>query len=182
MALTRSGTLYRSYVNGELADTEAGVGVLPDPVTTLAIGCTHEFWNGFLGGAVDEVTIYHRALAVDELVAVVAAGVDGKRLPEPTSSTTTTTTTTTSTSTSTTTSTSSTSTTLPATLCGDVDGNDSISATDALNVLQSAVGGHACEARPCVCDADGTNGIKSTDALIVLRLAVGFEIATACPC
>ena len=77
-----------------------------------------------------------------------------------------------------TTSSSTTSTSMPASLCGDRDG-DGISATDALIVLQAATGVLACDA--CICDVDGSGTTAATDALIVLQIAVGGQNQLNCP-
>ncbi len=83
-----------------------------------------------------------------------------------------------------------TTTTLPASGCGDpvlvTSARSrpkkilrSINTTDALIVLQSAVGSSVCEA--CVCDVDSSGSITATDALAVLRFAVGQPVVLNCP-
>jgi hypothetical protein len=83
-----------------------------------------------------------------------------------------------------------TSTTVPAALvCGDPVGasigarasiadelapSHEVTASDALFVLQTAVGSETCEA--CVCDVDGSGTIAASDALITLKKAVGQEV------
>jgi hypothetical protein len=65
-------------------------------------------------------------------------------------------------------------------LCGDVVGADlRVSVTDALAILQSAIGLTGC--LPCVCDANGSGGITATDALLVLNSSVGLPVTIACP-
>jgi len=63
--------------------------------------------------------------------------------------------------------------------CADPDDSSSTTATDALFVLQAAVGQHGCDA--CLCDIDASGATTSTDALRVLQLAVGQSIERACP-
>lgn len=105
-------------------------------------------------------------------------------VPGDTTTTTTTTTITPPTSTSTTTVTTvpPTTTTLPANgSCGDPDGSGALTATDALSILQTAVGIRACAL--CICDVDSTGAVTATDALRVLRIAVGLPLELACqPC
>jgi hypothetical protein len=67
-----------------------------------------------------------------------------------------------------------------AALCGDFNGDGSVSATDALGVLNAAVGLASCDVEEC--DIDGSGGITATDALSALNAAVGQEIVMACPC
>ncbi len=86
--------------------------------------------------------------------------------------------TTTSTTTTTTTSMSPTTTTMPVATCADPDG-DGVTVSDALFVLQAAVGIRSCAA--CVCDADGSGKVSATDALVVLRVAVGAPVSLSCP-
>jgi hypothetical protein len=62
--------------------------------------------------------------------------------------------------------------------CGDRNG-DGITATDALFVLQSAVGLQTCEL--CICDVAGGGSITATDALIALQIAVGSMVPLMCP-
>src|SRR5512147_739495 len=64
--------------------------------------------------------------------------------------------------------------------CGDFNGDGSVSATDALGVLRSAVGLVSCDDEDC--DIDGNGSISATDALSTLKAAVGQDVALACPC
>jgi hypothetical protein len=75
-----------------------------------------------------------------------------------------------------------TTTTIEEVLCGDVNGDDSVKASDALSVLRAAVGGSQCVSEPCVCDANGNGMLQASDALLVLRAAVGIQVNLACPC
>ena len=54
-----------------------------------------------------------------------------------------------------------------------------IAASDALLVLQAAVGAAQC--LPCVCDVDASGGVTATDALLVLNAAVGQPVQLTCP-
>ncbi len=62
--------------------------------------------------------------------------------------------------------------------CGDFDGNGSVSATDSLGVLSTAIGISQCELR--YCDVDGNGSVAATDALAVLNFAVGATSALSC--
>jgi hypothetical protein len=56
-------------------------------------------------------------------------------------------------------------------------------ATDALEILSTAVGSSNCGGfDPCICDVDSSGGAAATDALIVLRKAVGENMPLVCPC
>ena len=88
----------------------------------------------------------------------------------------------TTTSTSTTsivTSTTSTTTTLASPACGDPVSDDRVTASDALFVLQAAVGAAACV--DCVCDANASGQVTASDALRVLNFAVGQPVSLDCP-
>jgi cysteine-rich repeat protein len=80
-------------------------------------------------------------------------------------------------------------------MCGDPVGNttaaittappeqrpSAVTASDALFVLQAAVGGAVCA--PCVCDANDSGAVTASDALAVLQSAVGASGLLACaPC
>ncbi len=65
-------------------------------------------------------------------------------------------------------------------LCGDFNGDGDISATDALGVLNAAVGIASCDVEDC--DIDGSGSVSATDALSALKAAVGQEVVLACPC
>jgi len=58
---------------------------------------------------------------------------------------------------------------------GDVNGDGSVTASDALAGLGAALGTQQC--LPCVCDLNGDGNISATDALIILNLAVGIPVA-----
>lgn len=55
----------------------------------------------------------------------------------------------------------------------------SITATDALAILQAAVG--IVECAFCVCDVDNSASVSATDALAVIRAAVGQPVSLVCP-
>jgi hypothetical protein len=66
--------------------------------------------------------------------------------------------------------------------CGQpVSAGNASTASDALFILQAAVGSQSCE--PCVCDVDGAPSatITASDALRVLRRAVGQPLVLVCP-
>jgi hypothetical protein len=72
-----------------------------------------------------------------------------------------------------------TSTTLPCPVCGDYNGDCVLTASDALGVLQTAVGIHQCSLT--VCDFNGDGNITAIDALAVLRAAVDLPSNPMCP-
>ncbi len=64
--------------------------------------------------------------------------------------------------------------------CGQpISSGNSVTSTDALAVLRSAVGLLPC--LECICDIDGNGSVSATDALAALRIAVGQTVALACP-
>jgi hypothetical protein len=63
--------------------------------------------------------------------------------------------------------------------CGDGDEDGTTDATDALFVLQAAVGSRSCTA--CLCDVNSSSGLTAADALIVLRVSVGAGSTLTCP-
>lgn len=81
VALTRKGSQYDVYLDGALEDSEQNLAVLPAADTTPTFGCVQDFWDGWLNGVLDEITVYKRALTADEVAAVAAAGPDGKCFP-----------------------------------------------------------------------------------------------------
>ena len=66
----------------------------------------------------------------------------------------------------------------PAALCGDANGDLSISATDALITLNASIGLGNCEI--CVCDVNGSGGVTASDASVVLAAAVGQLVVLDC--
>jgi predicted lipoprotein len=63
-------------------------------------------------------------------------------------------------------------------VCGDADGNGTITVTDGVRVLRSAAGLGDCDAT--LCDADGSGSITVTDGVNVLRAAAGLGNPTGC--
>jgi hypothetical protein len=56
-----------------------------------------------------------------------------------------------------------------------------VTASDALFILQAAVGSKCCT--PCVCDSNGSGDVTASDALLALQRAVGVPVDLACaPC
>jgi len=76
LALTRDGSSYSLYVDGEWKVTETDEHVIPDAAIPLSLGQSeHQY---FFDGLIDEVTIYRRALSDSEVAAIHAAGSSGK--------------------------------------------------------------------------------------------------------
>ncbi len=70
---------------------------------------------------------------------------------------------------------------LPATLCGDANGDCQRTASDAFIALRTGVGADNCQG--CVCDVDSQNGISASDSLTILQFGVGQNVTLACgPC
>ena len=63
-------------------------------------------------------------------------------------------------------------------LCGDGDGNGTITAADALLALRKAVGAANCPVERC--DTDASGSVTATDALRVLRAAIGISEMLTC--
>jgi hypothetical protein len=64
--------------------------------------------------------------------------------------------------------------------CGDpVSPHGRIGATDALLVLNAAVGVTECDG--CICDVDSSASVVATDALLVLNRGVGLAVEISCP-
>ncbi|HYC00971.1 MAG TPA: hypothetical protein VEC57_17690 [Candidatus Limnocylindrales bacterium] len=73
-----------------------------------------------------------------------------------------------------------TTTTLPeGPLCGDFNGSGTLTASDALGALRTAVGTATCPL--AVCDFNGNGTVTASDALAILKLAVGIVVAPNCP-
>jgi len=71
-----------------------------------------------------------------------------------------------------------TTTTLPAVDCGDASADGTVTASDALAALRTAVGNGTCDL--CICDTDSSGTIAASDALRVLRAAVGQVVSLDC--
>ncbi|MBS1792510.1 MAG: hypothetical protein JSS81_01580 [Acidobacteria bacterium] len=78
-AFTRSGNIWRAYVNGGQVGTDLNVNVnLPTPSTTQNVGTTGGADTQFALGMLDEFSLYSRALTQPEILAVYNAGAGGK--------------------------------------------------------------------------------------------------------
>jgi hypothetical protein len=64
--------------------------------------------------------------------------------------------------------------------CGDANGDGTISASDALAALRTAVGiNSGCGS--CACDVNNSASITASDALTILRVSVGQALTLGCP-
>ena len=64
--------------------------------------------------------------------------------------------------------------------CGDpVSPHGTVSATDALAVLNAAIDLYVCDA--CVCDVDTSGTVVASDALLVLQRGISLPVDVACP-
>jgi len=65
--------------------------------------------------------------------------------------------------------------------CGDPDSSGSVNASDALFILQAAVGSASCDS--CVCNVFPSGGapVTASDALAALRFGVGVPVVLNCP-
>jgi hypothetical protein len=66
----------------------------------------------------------------------------------------------------------------PLDVCGDFNGDELVTAGDALSVLRAAVGVLECE--PVVCDFNGDLKVTALDALATLRAGVGIPVVGKC--
>ncbi len=80
VAVTRSGNTFTLYADGAVSSTVSSSINIPNPGVPLTLGSAEGQF--FLNGAEDEVSIYHRALSLDEIYSIYAAGSLGKCLPE----------------------------------------------------------------------------------------------------
>lgn len=71
-----------------------------------------------------------------------------------------------------------TTTTLFAGSCGDANGDNNITTTDALYILYAAVGLQTCTL--AACDVDGNGQVLTGDSLRVLQFAVGLPVELSC--
>ena len=67
----------------------------------------------------------------------------------------------------------------PALVCGDADGSGTVSATDALIALNTAVGAADCDL--CLCDVDSNGAVTATDSLAILNAGIGLDVTLTCP-
>lgn len=65
-------------------------------------------------------------------------------------------------------------------VCGDANGNGSVTASDALQILNKSVG-QPIICHPYLCDTDNNGSIVTSDAQRVLRKAVGQTVSVTCP-
>src|SRR5205085_7242407 len=72
-----------------------------------------------------------------------------------------------------------TTTTVESALCGDANGDDAVTAADALLALRTAVGTSTCALVRC--DYNGDAKVAASDALAILRRAVGQDVPANCP-
>jgi cysteine-rich repeat protein len=63
--------------------------------------------------------------------------------------------------------------------CGDIDGNGSVTATDAKRTLNVAVG-LAADCSLVRCDVNSTGSVTATDARMILNESVGLDVALDC--
>ena len=54
-----------------------------------------------------------------------------------------------------------------------------VTASDALFILNAAVGAVSCQL--CLCDVDDSGAVTAVDALATLQFAVGVDIELVCP-
>ena len=76
LAVVRRGSTYTVFINGVPSGTATNANVIPNPNAPLTIGEAESI--GFVKGRLDEVTIYNRALAPEEIMAIFNAGTAGK--------------------------------------------------------------------------------------------------------
>jgi hypothetical protein len=75
LALTRSGPVFRLYVNGTQVVAETNILAIPAANAPLTVGQADDF---FMQGLMDEISIYDRALAAVEIAGIYQAGALGK--------------------------------------------------------------------------------------------------------
>jgi hypothetical protein len=76
LAIKREGSTFTAFINGTPAGSAIDTFAIANPNAPLTIGQAEEL--GFMNGRLDEVTIYHRALAPEEIAAIFNAGGVGK--------------------------------------------------------------------------------------------------------
>ena len=82
LAVTRSGDMYRIFVNGAQVSSEANSLVVENANAPLRIGWG-EPGSGSMNGLLDELAIYRRGLSDVEIAGIYAAGSAGKCLVTP---------------------------------------------------------------------------------------------------
>jgi hypothetical protein len=65
-------------------------------------------------------------------------------------------------------------------VCGDADGNGSVTVSDGVQTLRAAAD-LSSTCTPARCDLDGGGSITVTDGVNVLRAAAGLSVSLACP-
>lgn len=77
VAVTRSGAIYKFYVNGaQIGEDQFDQYLVPDANAPLTVGKAEQIASTI--GQIDEVEIFHRALTASELAAIYNAGSAGK--------------------------------------------------------------------------------------------------------
>jgi hypothetical protein len=76
LAVVRMGSTYTVFINGVPVGSATNANVIPNPNAPLTIGQAENL--GFMKGRLDEVTVYNRALAPEEIMAIYNAGTAGK--------------------------------------------------------------------------------------------------------
>jgi len=82
LAVTRSGSIYTFYVDGNAVEMATNNLDIPDVNAPLTIGAAPSE-GCFLDGILDEMSIYHRALSSVEIKNIYLAQADGKCPPPP---------------------------------------------------------------------------------------------------
>lgn len=77
LAMSYDGASLRLYINGSLAGSRALSGTMTTSGNPLGIG-GNSVWGEYFAGRIDEVTLYSRALAGNEIAAIYGAGAAGK--------------------------------------------------------------------------------------------------------
>lgn len=65
-------------------------------------------------------------------------------------------------------------------ICGDADGNGTVTVTDGVNVLRAAAGLASTCDDPAPCDVNGNGAVTVTDGVNVLRAAAGLAAELQC--
>ena len=78
-AITYENTTFAGYIDGQLDGTSSFIGAsLPDTNVVIGFAFDGGGLRRFFNGLIDELSIYTRALSIDEIQAIVAAGRVGK--------------------------------------------------------------------------------------------------------
>ncbi len=80
LAISRQSNTFSIYINGTLAGTDTSSRLVPNASAPLTIGYSEGF--GF-SGALDEVSLFNRALSPTDLMSIYAAGPNGKCVVPP---------------------------------------------------------------------------------------------------